>query len=315
MDAAGKEMGQPVAGVAWMVLSTLAFVAVNGVVKHLGTDLPTAQAAFLRFAVGMVFFLPMLPKILRTQLGVPVWRLFFWRALLHVAAVLFWFHAMVRVPVAEMSAIGFLNPVLVLVIAGLLLGEGLSARRVAVVAVALLGAAMVLRPGFREVTEGHLSQIAATLCFAASYVLVKRLSLVVSAGTIVAVMSFSVTLGLLPLALWVWVPVSLGQILWLALVAGCATLGHYAMTRAFKAAPLAVTQPVIFLQIVWASLLGVLVFGESIDPWVIAGGGVIVAAVSLNTLAEARRGRRRGAAEDRGVAPQESAAHGAVTGG
>ncbi|WP_395543310.1 DMT family transporter [Neotabrizicola sp. sgz301269] len=299
----GTDLGRPAQGVAWMVLSTLAFVGVNGIVKHLGTDLPAAQSAFLRFALGVFVFLPMLPGILRTAYPATIWRLFLLRGVLHVAAVLFWFYAMARVPVAEMSAIGFLNPVLVLIIAGLLLGEGLSARRVAVAGVALVGAVMVLRPGFREISEGHMAQLAATLCFAAAYICAKRLSLAVPAGVVVAMMSFSVTLGLLPMALWVWVPVSLTQILWLALVALLATLAHYAMTRAFQAAPLAVTQPVIFLQIIWASLLGVLVFDEGIDPWVIAGGGVIVAAVSINTLIEARRGRRRAAEAMASVAP------------
>jgi drug/metabolite transporter (DMT)-like permease len=81
------------------------------------------------------------------------------------------------------------------------------------------------------------------------------------------------------------------QLGWLAAVAGLATFGHYSMTRAFKAAPLAVTQPVTFLQILWAALLGALVFGEAVDGFVILGGALIVGAVSLNTWAEARRGR------------------------
>jgi drug/metabolite transporter (DMT)-like permease len=191
-----------------------------------------------------------------------------------------------------MSAIAFLNPVIVLVLAGLLLGEGLSLRRMAVVLAALAGALVVLRPGLREVTEGHLAQIMATLCFAASYIFAKRLSLMVPASVVVAVMSLSVTVGLLPLALWQWQPISLVQLAWLAVVAALATAGHYAMTRAFVAAPLAVTQPVTFLQIIWSAALGALVFAEAIDPFVILGGAIIIAAVSLNTWAEARQGRR-----------------------
>jgi drug/metabolite transporter (DMT)-like permease len=278
-------------GIAWMLLSGLCFVGVNGVVKHLGTDLPAAQSAFIRFAYGAVFFLPVLPGVWRMRLPAPVWRLFGWRGLLHVAAVVFWFHAMARVPVAEMSAIAFLNPVIVLVIAGLLLGERLGPRRVMVVLAALAGAMLVLRPGFREVSEGHLAQIAATLFFAASYVIAKRLAGLAPASVIVAVMSVSVTLGLLPLALAVWQPVTLGQMGWLGIVAALATGGHYAMTRAFEAAPLAVTQPVTFLQIIWSAALGALAFGEPVDPWVIAGGAVIIGAVSVNSWRESRAGR------------------------
>ncbi|MCU0829395.1 MAG: DMT family transporter [Tabrizicola sp.] len=286
-----RDLGRPVEGVVWMLVTTLAFVGVNGIVKHLGTELPATQSAFIRFLFGLVILAPALWGMRGTRIGPGLWPLFLWRGGLHVAAVIFWFWAMARVPVAEMAAIGFLNPVVVLVIAGLLLGEGLGRGRVLAVVVALLGALVVLRPGLREISAGHLSQIAATLCFAVSYIFAKRLSLMVPASVVVAMLSVTVAVGLAPIALWVWQPVSLVQLAWLAGVAVLATLGHYAMTRAFRAAPLAVTQPVTFLQILWAALLGTLVFGEAVDGFVILGGALIVGAVSLNTWAEARRGR------------------------
>ncbi len=274
-----------------MLATTLAFVGVNGIVRHLGTELPAAQSAFIRFAFGLVLLAPALWAMRGTRLPEGIWPLFLWRGGLHVAAVILWFWAMARVPVAEMAAIGFLNPVVVLVIAGLLLGEGLGRGRVVSVLVALVGALVVLRPGLREVSAGHLSQLAATLCFAVSYIFAKRLSGMAPASFVVGVLSVTVAVGLAPIAWWVWEPVTRGQLLWLAGVAVLATLGHYTMTRAFRAAPLAVTQPVTFLQILWATLLGALVFGEAVDGFVILGGAMIVGAVSLNTWAEARRGR------------------------
>jgi drug/metabolite transporter (DMT)-like permease len=285
------DLGRPVEGVLWMLATGLAFVGVNGIVRHLGTDLPAAQSAFIRFAFGLAFLAPAIWQARATRFSRSVLQLFGWRGLLHVAAVVFWFYAMARVPVAEMAAIGFLNPVVVLVIAGLLLGEGLGRGRVLSILVALAGALIVLRPGLREVSLGHLSQLAATLCFAVSYIIAKRLSGLAPAAVVVAVLSVTVAVGLAPLAWWVWQPVTGMQLGWLALVAGLATFGHYTMTRAFMAAPLAVTQPVTFLQIIWAAALGALVFGEGIDGFVILGGALIVGAVSLNTWAEARRGR------------------------
>lgn len=274
-----------------MLATTLAFVGVNGIVRHLGTELPAAQSAFIRFAFGLAFLAPALWGIRGTRLPEGIWPLFLWRGGLHVAAVIFWFWAMARVPVAEMAAIGFLNPVIVLVIAGLLFGEGLGRGRLVSVMVALLGALVVLRPGLREVTPGHLSQLVATVCFAVSYIFAKRLSGMAPASVVVAVLSVTVAVGLAPVAVWVWQPVSTEQLAWLAGVAALATLGHYTMTRAFRAAPLTVTQPVTFLQILWATLLGALVFGEAVDGFVILGGALIVGAVSLNTWAEARKGR------------------------
>ena len=283
------DLGRPVEGVLWMISAGLAFVGVNGIVRYLGTDLPAAQSAFIRFALGLLLLSPALWAMRGGRPLAGVMRLFALRGALHVVAVIFWFYAMARVPVAEMAAIGFLGPVLVLVIAGLLLGEGLGARRLGVVAVAVAGGLIVLRPGLRDIGVAHLSQFGATLFFAFSYIIAKRLSMLAPASVIVAVLSLTVTLGLLPLALVQWQPVRLDQLLWLACVAGLATFGHYAMARAFHAAPLGVTQPVTFLQLIWAALLGALAFGEGIDVWVFVGGGLIIAAISFNSLVESRR--------------------------
>ena len=283
---------RPVVGVLWMLASGLSFVAVTGIVRYLGTDLPAAQSAFLRFAFGVVFLLPSLVPLIRRGVAPGTLRLFTLRGVVHSAPVVAWFYAMARIPVAEVTAIGYLNPVLVTLGAALFFGERLALRRLLAVAVAILGALIVLRPGLREIGGGHLSQVAAAFCFAGSYLIAKRLSQIESPGTVVAMMSLFVTIGLLPFALWVWVPVSLSQLGWLALVAVFATSGHYCMTRAFVEAPMTVTQPVTFLQLVWATLLGALAFGEAVDPFVLLGGAIIMGAVSYITWREAMLKRR-----------------------
>lgn len=287
-----SDLGRALEGALWMAGAGLSFVGVNGIVKYLGTELPAAQSAFIRFGIGLLFLLPALWAMRGMRFAPGVGRMFLGRGALHVVAVILWFYAMARVPVAEMAAIAFLGPVMVLVIGGLLLGEGLGARRVAAVLVAVAGGLIVLRPGLRELTLGHLSQLGATVFFSMSYIIAKRLSREAPASVIVAVLSVTVTLGLAPLALLHWEPVRWEQYAWLACVAGLATMGHYAMARAFRAAPLAVTQPVTFLQLIWAALLGALAFGEPVEVWVIAGGALIILAISANTWAEARRERQ-----------------------
>jgi drug/metabolite transporter (DMT)-like permease len=279
---------RPLEGVLWMLLAGLSFVGVTGIVRHLGTELPAAQSAFIRFAWGVVFLIPVLLPVIRKGLPTGSLPLFLGRGVVHTGAVICWFYAMARIPVAEVTAIGYLNPVLVTLGAVLFFGERLAWPRLAAVAVALLGALIVLRPGLREVTEGHLSQLCAATLFAGSYLFASRLSRMVGAGTVVAMLSLTVTVGLAPLAWAVWVPVSAVQAAWLALVAAFATAGHYAMTRAFRAAPLSVTQPVTFLQLIWATALGALAFGERVDPYVILGGAVIIGAISAITWREAR---------------------------
>jgi drug/metabolite transporter (DMT)-like permease len=155
------------------------------------------------------------------------------------------------------------------------------------VVVALIGAMIILRPGVKAVELGHIAMLGTAVCFAAGYLIAKQLSGEVSAPVVVGMLSITVTVGLAPFALAVWVTPTLPQLGWLFLVACFATAGHYTMTLAFAAAPLTVTQPVTFLQLVWAVLLGAVVFGEAVDGWVIFGGAVIMASVSFITWREA----------------------------
>jgi drug/metabolite transporter (DMT)-like permease len=204
----------------------------------------------------------------------------------HTAAVVFWFFAMARIPLAHVTAIGYLSPVILLLAGALVLGEGLTRRRILAVGLAVIGTLIVLRPGLEPVGIGHLGQMAAATCFAGSYLYAKKLSSFVSASVVVAMLTFTVTLGLLPLALLDWRPVPGWHLAGLALVALLATLGHYLMSRAFSVAPLTVTQPVTFLNLVWAALMGSLLFHEPVDIWVILGGGLIIGAISWVTWRE-----------------------------
>lgn len=283
-----RDAKQDLIGIGWMLATGFLFVAVNSVVRGLDGAVPAPQAAFIRFLIGSVFLLPVILPALRRGFTKDVWRLFAWRAVLHVIAVIAWFYAMSRITVAEVSAIGFLNPIVVTLGAALFMGEKLAARRIIAICVALIGALIVLRPGFRQLDPGHLSQIGASIAFGASYLVTKQLSGKVSATVVVAIMSLTVSVGLAPIAIAFWVPPTLSQVMWLGVVAVLATAGHYTMTRAFAAAPLTVTQPVIFLQLIWASLVGAFIFHEPLDGWVILGGAIMIGAISYITWREGR---------------------------
>ena len=283
---------RPVEGVLWMLATGLCFVAVTGSVRALGTDLPAPESAFLRFVFGSIFLAPVLTRMLKAGLPHGAGLLFAVRGGLHALATVLWFYAMARLPVAEVTAIGYLNPIVVTLGAALLLGERLAARRLTAIAVALIGALVVLRPGLRELSLAHLAQLSAAVFFGLSYLIVKRLSALASATEVVAMMSLTVAIGLLVPALAVWVTPDARQLAILVLVTIFATGGHYAMTRAFAVAPLTVTQPVVFLQLVWATILGAVAFGEPADPFVILGGAMIIGAISYMTWREAKLRRQ-----------------------
>lgn len=282
-----QKPSRPVAGIGWMIVTGVMFVAVTAIVKHVGDAVPAAQAAFLRYLLGVVFLIPMIKPILNAHLTRRQIKLFALRGVVHTVAVILWFFAMARIPIAEVTAMNYLSPVYVSIGAALFLGERLPPRRLAAVGMALVGALIILRPGVKEIEPGHIAMLGTAVCFAIGYLVAKQLSGEVSAAVVVGMLSVTVTIGLAPAALSVWVTPTLTQIGWLFLVACFATAGHYAMTLAFAAAPLTVTQPVTFLQLVWAVLLGAVVFGEAVDGWVVFGGAVIMASVSFITWREA----------------------------
>lgn len=275
-----------------MLVTGLCFVAVTAIVKFLGPRIPPVEQAFLRYLFGFVFLLPVMPALLRMRLDRTLLLQFGFRGVFHAMGVILWFYAMTRIPLAEVTAINYLSPVYVTLGAALFLGEKLAARRIAAVVTALIGAAIILRPGFREIHPGHIAMLIAAFVFGGSYLLAKVTVDKVSAEVVVGMLAIVVTITLAPLAYAVWVTPTWAEIGILFGVALFATAGHYTMTLAFAAAPMTVTQPVTFLQLVWAAALGALMFGEPVDLWVVLGGGVILGSVTFITWREAMLNRR-----------------------
>ena len=274
------ERNRPLVGILWMLATGLSFVAMTVFVKLVGTRLPSAEVGFLRYALGLPFLIPAL-GVLRGGMERRLFVLFAWRGAAHVVAVILWFYAIARLPIAEVTSLNYLAPVYVTIGAALFLGERLALRRLAAVIVALIGALIILRPGLREVVPAHLAMLGGSMALGASYILAKRLTREASPELVIVMLSISVTLGLFPFALVGWVWPTRGEVALLVLVALFATMGHYFMTLAFREAPVSVTQPVTFLQLFWSVLAGWLIFDEAVDLWVIFGGTLIVMAVSF----------------------------------
>ncbi len=281
---------RPVAGILWMFASGVFTVATNAMIHAIGPSVPAVQAAFIRFSLGAVVLAPVLVGVLRRGLPSGVARPLALRGVIHAVAVACWFYALARLTPAESTAIGYLYPVAMMAGGVVLLGERLTRVRVQALVVALAGAVVVLRPGFAPVTAAHLSMLAAALFFAGSFLIAKVLLRQLSPIVVVAVLSVAVAACLLPFALMVWVPVSARD---LALVAGSAltaTLGQLTATQALKLAPVSVLQPVGFFQVIWATAVTVMVFGEAVSGTILVGAALIVAAVTWSARAEARAG-------------------------
>ncbi|UWR01672.1 DMT family transporter [Ruegeria conchae] len=282
-----NDQQRPLVGMFWMLSAGLSFVGMNALVKVLGTSMDPIQAAFLRYVFGLVFLIPAWRALIGTPLSTRNLTLFGLRGVVHAIAVMLWFYAMTRIPLAEVTAMNYMTPIYVTLGAALFLGERLAVRRIAAIGVAIVGVVIVLRPGFREVSPGHLAMLGTALALGGSYLLAKVMVHDIRPSAVVAHLSIWVTIALIPFAIAVWQPPSMRDLGILLVVASFATAGHYFMTLALQAAPVAVTQPVTFLQLIWATLLGTLVFHESVDIWVVVGGSLILAAVSFITWREA----------------------------
>ena len=282
-----KQKSQNLNGVFWMVVTGICFLGVTALVKFMGTRIPAAEAAFLRYALGLVLLLPMLKDFFHNLPSRELSILFAARGVVHTVGVVLWFFAMSRIPLADVTAMNYMSPVYVTLGAAIFLGESLALRRILAVLVAIVGAFLIVRPGFREISIGHVAMIFTALFFASSYLIAKHTSGKTSASVVVVMLSTYVTIGSAPLAFLNWVTPTLIELMILFAVACFATAGHYTMTLAFAAAPISVTQPATFLQLIWAVLVGSVIFGEDIDLYVIGGGGLILCSITFMSWREA----------------------------
>lgn len=285
-------MNQSIIGILWMVITTILFVGVTATVRYLEGEVPAPQAAFLRYAIGTLMLAPSLITLTKFKPDRSLFNKFVLRGFVHSIGVTLWFYAMSVMPVAEVTAIGFLTYIFVSIGASIFLKEKLHKHRLSAILISFIGALIILRPGFKVIESGQLGMLIATMVFTASYLIAKVVSKERTSSEIVAMLSIFTTIFLIPSAIYSWEPLSLEALLILSFTALIATLGHITMTKAIKAAPMVVTQPVLFLQLVWASMVGLFIFDEEFDLFVIIGGTVIMLCVCYVSYREHILGKK-----------------------
>ena len=285
-------MNQSLVGIFWMVITTILFVAVTASVRFLDGEVPAPQAAFMRYLIGTLLLIPALISLIKVKPNRSLMKKFLIRGVVHSIGVTLWFYAMSVMPVAEVTAIGFLTYIFVSIGACLFLNEKLHKHRLTAIVISFIGALIILRPGFKEIGNGQIGMLIATIVFTLSYLIAKIVSKERSSAEIVAMLSLFTTIFLIPTAIYSWEPLSIKALVVLTFTAVIATLGHITMTKAIKSAPMVVTQPILFLQLVWASMVGLFIFDENFDPFVILGGTVIMICVCYVSYREHKLGKK-----------------------
>ena len=272
----------------FMLLATLALTCMHALVRFLSAELHAFEITFFRNLFGLLVMAPLMFRAGLEELNSRQPRLQLLRGCFGILAMALWFYGLSIVPIGEATALSFTAAIFGSIAAALFLGESMRLRRWAAVVTGFVGALVILRPGFQSMQPGAWIVLASSLFWALALVTVKRLSGTDSIVCIVAWNSVLLTLLSLPLALPVWATPTITQLGWLLLIGLLATLGHLAMTNAFRLADATAVFPVDFSRLLWASLLGFLLFGEWPDAATWIGGAIIFASTTYITFRERR---------------------------
>jgi drug/metabolite transporter (DMT)-like permease len=279
-----------VQGMVWMVVGGLLFSLLNTIARELTLQLDVYQSQFLRYLFGLIFILPWVWR--------DGWRAYmpvnmvgqFWRGGVHTLGLVLWFTALPKIPLADMTAIGFTGPIFIMLGAAWFLGEPMRKDRWIAAIIGFAGVLVVVLPKMSG--EGgwfNLVMLASSPVFAASFLITKALTRYEKAGVIVLWQALTVTVLSLPMALPSWQAPTSMQWLGFAATGVLGTLAHYSLTRAFALSDISATQSLRFLDLVWASILGWLVFGDVPSQWTWAGALVILGATVWIARRESRR--------------------------
>jgi drug/metabolite transporter (DMT)-like permease len=292
--AARRSIGH---GILLMLLTMVFFVGADAIAKYLTRSYPVLEVTWGRFVFHLALLLPLFAErrnltVFRTKRL----RLQLTRSLLQIGSTMLYFSAIALLPLATATVIGFAQPLLLTVFSVPLLGEKVGTRRWSAVLVGFVGVLIIVRPGGgAALGVDHWAMLLplATAAVSAFYQIATRLVAphdpVETSLFYTAVAGAVVASAAVP---FVWrAPDLAGWSLMLAtgVLAGA---GHYCIINAFKRAPASVLAPFTFTQLIWATALGYLIFGDLPDGATLLGALVIIGS---GLYVFYREGVRRGA--------------------
>lgn len=298
MNAAGAHLPR---ALAFLIAAQVCFVLLDATGKALATEMGVPLLSLIRHAGHAALMLALLGPTLGSGLirtRHPWLQLL--RGLLLVGFTLSFFTALRHLPQAEATAITFVTPFFVMLLAGPLLGERVTWFRWAGAAGGFAGMLLILRPGSALAPAGVAFALVTVACNIGFQLLTRKLASTEASTTTVfltALVGTAVSAAALPAqSAWGGWPGALAPMHWL-LFAGLAVFGassQWCLIRAYYWSNASFVAPLTFLQIVWATGSGAAFFGQLPDGWSLLGMAVICASGVGATLAESRAGRRRG---------------------
>jgi drug/metabolite transporter (DMT)-like permease len=198
------------------------------------------------------------------------------RATCSVVAGIAGLYAFVKLSLAEAYTLLFMAPVIVTGLSRPVLGEPVGLRRWLAALAGLMGVVIVLRPGFRELGIGHASALAAATAVAVSGLVLRRISNEEARATLTLLpmcAGLLVTTFTLP---FVYAPMGAFDLGLCLVVGALVALGQFLLVNAYRASPAAVVAPFHYSQMIWALVLGAVLFGDRPDPWLAVGSTAVI---------------------------------------
>lgn len=273
-------------GALWLLGSSAVFASMNGVLKFLGPAIPTPEAVLFRTLFGFVALSPFILAHPRRSLYIRRPWLHLLRACLGLAAMSANFWTVAVMPLAAATSLFFTKPLFMPFLAVLFLGETFRKNRLFAALAGFSGVLIMLGPPDGVELLPVSVGLAGAFCVALVMVVVKKLATSEEAMAVLVWFTIFSSLGILPVAIWVWVPPSGTQWLFLIGLGALGSMGQYMMIRAYQLGETSAITPVDYTQLIFASLFGFVFFGELPGWRSWAGIAVIMAATLYISLAD-----------------------------
>ena len=282
---------RPLLAFAWMMGAVASFSAMAVAGRELQVEMNTFELMLYRSAIGFALVSLIIARRggfaqVRTAHG----GLHLRRNLVHYTGQNLWFFAVASIPLSQLVALEFTNPLWVALLAPLMLGESLTRARLIAALIGFCGVVIVAQPGREPLDIGHGAAALAAVCFALNTILTKRIMR--HDGVLCVLFWMSLTQGLASLVLSLpgGVPVPSPHALpWILVVGVTGLSAHYSLTSALGHAPATIVAPMEFLRLPVVALLGMWLYAEPLRPAVLLGALVIIGANLVNLRAETRR--------------------------
>jgi len=291
-----------------MIIAMLMLPGIDAIAKWLSGSVSSGQVTWSRFFFQIIFMFPLLLKT-RGPWLTPALALHAARGSLIAFATLFFFSGLAYLPLADAIAIFFIEPLLVTLLSALFFGEAIHWRRISAISLGFVGALIIIRPTFAEVGYAALYPVGAAFCFSFYIVLTRKLvrhedpiRLQFFAGvfgclvmSIALAYGTSFDIGILAAA---WPSTSH----WL-LLGGLGLIGtvcHLFVVYAYRLASIGILAPFQYVEIIGATVLGLIIFDEFPDAITWLGVSIIVGSGMYVFHREARLAAATTAETDQG---------------